>query len=137
MIRSIYFKRSEFACKCGCGFDAVDVELLTCLEFIRLKFNAALIINCGCRCFTHNIRVKKKSLKKAIARLLLFFKTGKKRPPSQHELAKAVDFKIKGVHADKVADFLEEKYPGKYGIGRYKGRTHFDVRSSCARWDNR
>jgi hypothetical protein len=41
------------------------------------------------------------------------------------------------VHDDKVADYLEEKYPDKYGIGRYIGRTHLDIRKTKARWDNR
>ena len=29
------FSRSEFACKCGCGFDAVDVDLLAGLQALR------------------------------------------------------------------------------------------------------
>jgi hypothetical protein len=49
-----------------------------------------------------------------------------------------MDFWIKDVHADDVADYLESKYPSKYGIGRYVGRTHVDVRSDKAyRWDYR
>jgi len=28
---TIYFKRGEFVCSCGCGFDTVDVDLLPVL----------------------------------------------------------------------------------------------------------
>lgn len=38
---------------------------------------------------------------------------------------------------DKIAAYLESQYIGRCGIGRYDGRTHFDVRPSSARWDNR
>ena len=51
---SKYFKRSEFACKCGCGFDTVDYELVKVLEYIREHFDRPLQINSGCRCATHN-----------------------------------------------------------------------------------
>lgn len=118
MITPKYFKRKEFACKCGCGFDTVDVELLYILVDIRIHFGHPVIINSGCRCTKHN---------KSIGGSLR----------SQHVIAKAADIKVKGVHADKVADYLEEQFPGEHGIGRYKGRTHIDVREGCARWDNR
>jgi hypothetical protein len=50
----------------------------------------------------------------------------------------AVDFLIEGVKASAVSDYLEETYSGVYGIGRYVGRTHLDVRPGpAARWDNR
>jgi uncharacterized protein YcbK (DUF882 family) len=58
-------------------------------------------------------------------------------PASQHLLAKAADVKVSGIHADSVADYLEETYPDRYGIGRYNDRTHIDVRSTRARWDKR
>lgn len=118
MLDSAYFKRSEFTCKCGCGFDTVDAGLLNVVTDVRIEFQKPVIINSGCRCPEHN---------KAIGG----------SPRSQHVIAKAADIKVKGVHADKVADYLEEQFPGEHGIGRYKGRTHIDVREGCARWDNR
>lgn len=39
------------------------------------------------------------------------------------------------VQADDVANYLEKKYTKKYGIGRYKSRTHIGVRHTKARWD--
>ena len=35
---------------------------------------------------------------------------------------------------EKVYAYLTEKYPGKYGIGKYPTFTHIDTRPSKARW---
>lgn len=110
------FSRKEFACKCG--YDTVDVELIALLEDMRSHFKERITINSGARCPTHN---KKEGGGVA----------------SQHLFGKAGDVVVEGVHADAVANYLEAKYPNKYGIGRYIGRTHIDVRQTPARWDNR
>ena len=116
---SKWFSRSEFECKCQCGWDTVDVELITVLNDVREHFNAAVTINSGTRCPAHNKKI------------------GGSRG-SMHIKARAADFKVKGVHADDVADYLEEKYPDQYGIGRYEGRTHIDTKSGeKRRWDER
>lgn len=115
---SFHFSRSEFACRCGCGFDTVDHELIGVLEALRDRFGATVSINSGCRCATHN-------------------QAEGGSPKSQHLLGKAADVVVTGVLADKVADYLESAYPDKYGIGRYKGRTHIDVRAAKSRWDLR
>ena len=115
---SKHFNRSEFACRCGCGYDTVDAELLTTLEDIRIYFDKPITITSGCRCAGHNQDVGGTFL-------------------SQHCYGKAVDFKVKNVHEDDIVEYLHKKYPCKYGIGRYNGRTHIDIRHNCARWDNR
>lgn len=115
---SPHFNRSEFACKCGCGFTAVDVELLGVLEGVRNHFNAPLTIDCACRCPTHN---------KEVGGV----------PDSQHVQGIAADIKVTGQSPDVVADYLEHAYPHGYGIGRYNTFTHIDVRSGPARWDDR
>lgn len=114
-----YFSRKEFACSCGCGFAACDAELLDVLSDARNYFlSKPVTINSGCRCEAHN---KKEG----------------GAPGSKHVKGIAADFVIAGVHADIVYNYLDEKYPDKYGIGRYDGRTHIDVRPEKARWDNR
>lgn len=116
---SEHFNRSEFACPCGCGFDTVDVELVTVLETMRRSLmSQGVKINSGCRCTRHNARIGGS-------------------PKSQHRFGKAADVVVEGVDSETVADYLEETYPDKYGIGRYHGRTHIDVRSAMARWDKR
>ena len=118
-MRTKYFKRSEFACKCGCGFDVVDFELLHVLTDVREHFGKPVTMTSGNRCIQHNSMTVGASSK------------------SMHVKGMAADFKVEGVHADVVADYLEAKYPDRYGIARYLGRTHIDVRSNKARWDKR
>lgn len=113
------FRREEFECKCGCGFNTIDYELLEVLEDVRKYFNSPVVINSGCRCISHNHTVGGST-------------------SSQHLYGRACDIVVKGIDADVVADYLESKYQSIYGIGRYNGRTHIDTRSgSKARWDKR
>lgn len=112
---SPHFKRSEFACKCGCGNMLYAIELLDVLEDVREHFNAPVIINSAYRCPSHN---------KAVGG----------SPTSQHMNGDAADIVVKGFTPKQVADYLESKYPNKYGLGRYKSFTHIDVRKNRGRW---
>ena len=61
-----------------------------------------------------------------------------KDKPSEHLFNWACDFYMEYVYPDTdqrkhidddlVADKLETLYPNEHGIGRYVGRTHYDVR---------
>lgn len=113
-----YFSREEFACDCGCGFDAVDIELLFVVTDMRKHFGKPVRFNSANRCIKHN-----------------HDEGG--ADGSEHINGVAGDITVDDIHPDKVADYLEKKYPNKYGIGRYRGRTHIDVRPYKARWDNR
>ena len=112
------FSRSEFACKCteDCGKDTVDVALLRALEGVRIHFDAEVVIHSGIRCCRHNAAVG----------------GGK---DSQHLWGKAADFHVVGISLSRVADYLEGLYSGRYGIGRYDGWIHLDVRDARARWN--
>ena len=110
------FSRREFACKCGCGFDTVDVELLAVLEDLHDTFDGPVKINSGCRCREHNKR-----------------EGGS--PDSEHLTGKAADVVVDGVPAHVVHAYLISSYPGRYGIGKYHNRTHIDVRLRTARWE--
>lgn len=112
---STHFKRSEFACKCGCGFSDINPKLIEVLEDVRSHFDAPVIINSGCRCERHNQAVGGKT-------------------HSQHLLGNASDIRVKNTAPKAVADYLEAKYPGKFGVGRYPSFTHIDVRTVAARW---
>ena len=112
---SPHFDRQEFACKCGCGFTAVDVELLDVLETARKHFGAAITLDCACRCAKHNVEVGGV-------------------PYSQHLQGIAADIKVAGFAPSVVADYFETQYPNKYGIGRYSSFTHIDVREITSRW---
>lgn len=115
---STNFWRHEFACRCGCGFDTVDVRLLEILEAVRQHFDARVDINSGCRCVPHNLRESQS-------------------PRSQHLYGRAADIVVDGVPADLVADYLEKTFGDEIGLGRYLGRTHVDSRGYAARWDER
>jgi len=115
-MNSKYFKRSEFACKCGCGFDTVDVELFAVLKDLRQHFDRPVIITSACRCVIHN-----KNVGGGIN--------------SQHLRGRAADVVVKGTSPDVVHAYLAGKYPNKYGIGQYKDFTHIDTRTTGpARW---
>lgn len=113
---STHFRRREFACQCGCGFDTVDLETLMLLEDIRTHFNAPVVINSGCRCAEHNRRVGG-----AVA--------------SQHLLGRAADIRVQGIEPAVVATYVETQHPGA-SVGRYATFTHVDTRTSGpARWE--
>ena len=48
------FSRKEFACKCNCGFDAINIGLVHRLQLVRDIARIPIKINSGCRCFKHN-----------------------------------------------------------------------------------
>jgi len=111
------FSRHEFACKCGCGFDTVDVATLELLEKIRSDCeDNPITINSGCRCAQYNQRVG-----------------GSKA--SQHMLGRAADFTAKSVNPNDVHRFVESILDGTGGLGAYNTFTHVDTRSNGpARW---
>lgn len=108
-----FFQRSEFACKCGCGYDTVDAELLKRLTIIRQRFGP-VTISSGCRCVTHNER-----------------EGGS--PKSQHLLGRAADIKVIGVSPREIYEFYDESFPTG-GAHAYETFTHVDTRNHRARW---
>ena len=48
------FSQKEFACKCGCGLDVINIGLVNRLQVIRDIVQVRMIINSGCRCIDHN-----------------------------------------------------------------------------------
>lgn len=116
---SPHFSRAEFRCKClQCDFDTVDAVLLEVLESVRYYYDLPVIITSGCRCAAHNATVGGSA-------------------NSQHLLGRAADIVVKGMSPDAVANYLEQTYPGRLGIGRYAGFTHVDSRNTAARFDYR
>ena len=113
-----FFKREEFACQCGCGFDTVDYELAEVLDDVRLYFREPVTITSGCRCASHN-----RSIGGA--------------ENSQHVMGRASDIKVKDTEPRLVYNYLNSKYPEKYGIGLYSGWVHIDTRNNKARWGNK
>lgn len=111
-----HFHRSEFACKCGCGFDTVDTELMTLLECVRAHFDAPVTINSACRCRAHNHNIGGS-------------------PKSQHLYGRAADIVVKGHSPAEVQELVASLMKGWGGIGSYETFTHVDTRTNGpARW---
>ena len=48
------FDKEEFACKCGCGYDDINIILVERLQIIHNALGEPLSIVSGCRCEKHN-----------------------------------------------------------------------------------
>ena len=112
---SKHFSRSEFACKCGCGFDTVDVELLNHLILIREYWQNPLVITSGCRCLAHNTLVGG------------HYNSG-------HMRAEAVDFYIKNIEPEKIYTWLHKLNPDSLALGNGKTFTHLGLSKKKKRW---
>lgn len=49
-----YFKQSEFDCKCGCGKNNINSDLVEDLNVARQIAGIPFVITSGCRCGGHN-----------------------------------------------------------------------------------
>lgn len=113
---SKHFNSSEFACKCGCGFDSISRDLVEVLEDLRETYGFPVMINSGCRCLKHN-------------------KTVGGEPNSKHMEGIAADIVVKGLSPAKVYQYLDSKYKDTFGIGLYKTWVHIDTRTRKTRWE--
>ena len=105
------FQRSEFACKCGCGRDTVDAELLDVLNSIRSHFGKPLIVISGHRCATHNANVG------GVAN-------------SQHKHGRAADFSVRNVGSRSVRRYIADTWGDKYyHYAISDTATHIDTRT--------
>ena len=51
-----YFARSEFTCKCGCGTNKVQQDLIDMLNVIRETFGREVTVTSGTRCVANNAK---------------------------------------------------------------------------------
>jgi len=109
------FLRTEFACRCGCGFDSVDPELAYVVQGVRDTFNKPVVLTSACRCKKHNKSV------------------GGHRK-SKHLEGIAADIVVIGMNQKDVYSHLNTLYPDKYGIGKYSDFTHIDIQQTKRRW---
>ena len=120
--------RRELACHCGCGFDSMDFETINVVQDCCDHFSAiigrrvVLHITSAARCCKYNRKPVSEGGPGSNDR-------------SQHPLARPIDFWISGVWPSEIYEYLDKKYPDRYGIGKYKSFTHLDTRSNGpARW---
>ena len=108
MWKEIPFKRNEFQCECGCGFGAVDAELLRILINLRNKFGIVFVSG-GNRCSSHNREIGG-------------------RPKSYHLMGMAADVKFPESDLGTVWNYLTDTYRSKYGFILYRTFIHIDAR---------
>lgn len=111
---SKHFKREEFECPCGCGFDTVDKQLIDYLEAIREHFGRPITITSGCRCPEYNEKIGG-------------------APASQHVQGRAADIQVKETDVKEVQYFAKGLVQHG-GVGSYDSFTHIDSRGTAARW---
>ena len=109
------FSRGEFECSC-CGDTKISDELVNVLQELRNELEGPIHITSAYRCKAHNDSVGS---------------TDK----SQHLLGTAADIVVKGCTPAFIYQWLDSKYPNKYGMGKYKSFVHIDVRKRKARWN--
>lgn len=107
---STNFRRAEFACKCGCGQDTVDAELLTVLQWLRDQAGRPVVVHSGNRCPAYNIHVG-----------------GATR--SQHLRGRAADITVSGLTAREIYTVIDRVYPDRLGLIEYAGFVHVDSRN--------
>lgn len=108
-----YFKKSEFACKCGgkhCNGYPVDINhtLIRVAERAREHFGMPITVSSGIRCKTHNANVGGVS-------------------NSRHKLGKAMDFSVQGVTATKVLAWVKKQPEIRYTYAIDPYYVHMDV----------
>lgn len=125
---SKHFSLSEFSCKCGCGFDSIDIQLIPIAEIVRHHEGGNSIApSSACRCYEHNETVQKKANKKYISG-----SSKSKHMPNEKGTGIAMDFKSKNPR--KLFAFLDSLFPDLYGMGVYSWGVHIDTRIAAARW---
>jgi uncharacterized protein YcbK (DUF882 family) len=113
------FRRAEFACQCGCGFEAIGMVLVAELQRLRDQVEREISILSGCRCAKHNAAVGG-------------------APGSQHVLGKAADIRIHGLGPRQIYAIVAAD-PGPIkgiGVDDERGFVHVDTRAAeqIARW---
>jgi len=48
------FYRDEFACKCLCGYDDINIPFVNALQVVRSAYGKPIRISSACRCEAHN-----------------------------------------------------------------------------------
>ena len=53
-----HFKKEEFSCRCGCGLNIINKDLVKKLDKARDLANTSFFITSACRCISHNNSIK-------------------------------------------------------------------------------
>lgn len=103
-----YFKKEEFKCKCGCGADDIEEELVRVAERIREHFGKPITVSSGVRCAKHNKKVGGVS-------------------NSRHLKGSAMDFSVSGVPSSTVLAYVKKQPEIRYTYAINKDYVHMDI----------
>lgn len=107
-----YFKRSEFACKCGKYCNGYPVEMnasvVRAADKVRAHFNSPATVSSGIRCSKHNANVGGVT-------------------NSRHTKGKAIDFCVSGFSASMVLPYVQSLPEIRYAYAINSNYVHMDV----------
>lgn len=83
-----HFKQSEFTCKCGCGLNNMNLQVVKIADEVREHFGSPAIVTSGSRCEKHNKEVGGVS-------------------NSRHLQGKAIDMYVQGVSGEDLLSYLQ------------------------------
>lgn len=103
-----YFRKEEFACKCGCGSGKMEEKLIKVADRVRAHFGNSITVSSGRRCTTHNARVGGVS-------------------NSRHLSGKAMDFCVSGFSASSVLSYAQAQPEIRYAYAIDNNFVHMDI----------
>ena len=103
-----YFRKAEFACKCGCGASEVEEKLVKTADKVREYFGKPMTVSSGRRCSTHNAKVGGVS-------------------DSRHLRGKAMDFCVSGMSASMVLTYVQKLPEIRYAYAIDNDYVHMDI----------
>ena len=103
-----YFRKAEFACKCGCGASEMEEKLVKTADKVREYFGKSMTVSSGRRCTTHNARVGGVS-------------------NSRHLSGKAMDFCVSGMSASMVLTYVQKLPEIRYAYAIDNDYVHMDI----------
>lgn len=108
-----HFKKSEFTCKCGCGLNNIQLEVVKIADAVREHFGSPAIVTSGTRCTKHNAEVG------GVAN-------------SRHLQGKAIDMYVQNVSWNDLLEYLRElEQKGKIRYCYHINNSdccHFDIK---------
>lgn len=105
-----YFRKSEFACKCGCGADSMEEKLVRTADKVREYFGSPITVSSGRRCAKHNASASVKGVSN-----------------SRHLSGKAMDFCVRGLSATMVLDYVQKLPEIRYAYAIDSNFVHMDI----------
>lgn len=108
-----HFKKSEFTCKCGCGLNNIQLDVVKIADEVREHFGNPAIVTSGTRCSKHNLEVG------GVAN-------------SRHLKGKAIDIYVQNVSWYDLLEYLRElEQKGKIRYCYHINNSdccHFDIK---------